>query len=229
MDEQFDFAALRSELEAVAVAEDAAPMQAYMKDRFVFLGIKTPVRRDASKFFISAGADAESSELMAAAVRLWEFESREFHHVGGDLLKRWKRRTEADAIETLEHLITTNSWWDTVDVLATHVVGDLVARRPELVAVMDDWIVDDNMWLARTAILHQLFYKASTDTDRLFGYAERQMGHTDFFIRKAIGWALRQYARTDANAVIAFVEAHEHSLSGLSKREALKHVGTASG
>jgi len=223
----FDFANLESALADAAVPADAAPMQAYLKDRFVFLGIKTPQRRQASKPFIAAGDGADPGELLATASRLWEYEPREYQYVGCDLLKRWGRRLEPDAIEGIEHLITTKSWWDTVDVLAAHVVGSLVSRHPDLVAVMDDWVSDDNIWLARSAIIHQLFYKESTDADRLFAYAIRQMGHTDFFIRKAIGWSLRQYARTDEAAVVAFVEANADNLSGLTKREALKHVTVA--
>lgn len=225
----FDYRLLQAELEAVAVAADAEPMRAYMKDRFAFLGVKTPARRDVSRSFVAAGGDVDPSELPEIAARLWEYDYREYQQIGCDLLKRWRRRLEPDAIGTLEQLITTKSWWDTVDVLAAHVVGTLVSRHDELLDVMDDWICDNDLWLVRSAILHQLFYKDSTDTDRLFGYAERQMGHDDFFIRKAIGWALRQYARTDASAVITFVAEHENALSGLTKREALKHIGTTSG
>jgi len=220
----FDFASLERELVDAAVPADAEPMQKYMKDQFVFLGMKTPQRREASKPFIAAGEDADSGELLAAASRLWEYEARDYQYVGADLLKRWKRRLEPDAIEVVEHLITAKSWWDTVDVLAAHVVGTLVTRHPDLLSVMDDWIADENIWLARSAIIHQLFFKEATDVDRLFAYATQQMGHTDFFIRKAIGWSLRQYARTDSDAVVAFVEANADDLSGLTKREALKHV-----
>lgn len=227
-DGPFDYPSLETELAALAVPADAEPMQAYMKDRFEFLGIKAGPRREASKPFIDAGADAESDELVEAALALWRYDRREFHYVGSDLLKRWRRRLEPDAIETVEELITTNSWWDTVDVLAAHVVGSLVERHGDLVQIMDEWITDENIWLARAAIIHQLFYKEATDTDRLFGYATQQMGHTDFFIRKAIGWSLRQYSRIDADAVVAFVDAHADELSGLTKREALKHVGVAS-
>jgi len=229
MDVLFDFRELQRDLAAAAVAADATQMQAYMKGKFNFLGVKTPARRVASKLFIAAGEGADSAELVAAATALWALEEREYQQVGCDLLRRWSSRLEPDAIESLENLITTKSWWDTVDVLAARVIGPLVARHPELRTVMDDWIADDNMWLVRTAILHQLFYKDATDTARLFGYAVAQMGHTDFFIRKAIGWSLRQYARIDPAAVLAFVTEHDSGLSGLTKREALKHVGTGPG
>jgi len=121
-------------------------------------------------------------------------------------------------------LITTKSWWDTVDALATRFVGDLVRRHPALVATMDDWSAEPDLWLVRTAILHQLHYGPATDTERLFAYCSRQAGHPDFFVRKAIGWALRHYARTDPDAVRQFVAAHASRLSPLSVREATKHL-----
>ena len=96
--------------------------------------------------------------------------------------------------------------------------------RDSLRAIVDQWIDDDNLWLIRSALIHQLFYKDQTDADRLFSYIEHQAAHTDFFVRKAIGWALRQYGRTDPDAVRSFVASHDSELSGLSKREALKHL-----
>ena len=124
----------------------------------------------------------------------------------------------------MKALITTNSWWDTVDALAVHVVGTMVHRHRELAAVMDRWIDADDFWLARTAILHQLRWKSDTDTSRLFTYALRRAADNEFFIRKAIGWALRVYATTDPDAVRTFVDRHEDTLSALTQREARKHL-----
>jgi 3-methyladenine DNA glycosylase AlkD len=127
-------------------------------------------------------------------------------------------------LPTAGQLITTKPWWDTVDTLADHVVGMIVARHPEAVSTMDSWLLDDNLWLARTALLHQLTYRDRTDVDRLFRYCLARADHKDFFIRKAIGWALRQYAWTDPEPVRAFVEEHRAVLSPLSVREALKNI-----
>ena len=124
----------------------------------------------------------------------------------------------------LRTLITTKSWWGHLDALATRVVGGLVQRHPGLVAEMDAWSAETDMWLVRTAILHQLHYGDQTDTARLFDYCTRQAGHPDFFVRKAIGWALRHYARTDPDAVRAYVAANRDRLSPLSIREATKHL-----
>ena len=100
----------------------------------------------------------------------------------------------------------------------------MVTTHPELAEEMDLWVESEDMWIARTAILHQLMFKDRTDTNRLFAYCEMRMADNEFFIRKAIGWALRHYARTDPDAVRAFVNRNEQDLSGLSKREALKHL-----
>ena len=140
------------------------------------------------------------------------------------LLRRWSGGFEPDAIDEVEQLIMTRSWWDTVDPLACRTVATLVTQHPDLRAIVDQWIDDDNLWLIRSALIHQLFYKDQTDADRLFSYIEHQAAHTDFFVRKAIGWALRQYGRTDPDAVRSFVASHDSELSGLSKREALKHL-----
>ncbi len=127
-------------------------------------------------------------------------------------------------LPTAGRLITTGSWWDTVDTLASNVVGGIMRRHPAAVSTMDSWLADGNMWLVRSALLYQLRYREQTDLDRLFRYCLAQAGHRDFFIRKAIGWALRQYAWTDPEAVRAFVDKHRDELSPLSVREALKNI-----
>ena len=104
-------------------------------------------------------------------------------------------------------------------------MGALVAADPRLTADMDTWIADDDLWIARTALLHQLRYKERTDTERLFAYCLRQSGHPDFFIRKAIGWCLREYAKTDPEAVRAFLVRERGRFAPLSVREALKNIG----
>jgi 3-methyladenine DNA glycosylase AlkD len=124
----------------------------------------------------------------------------------------------------LERLVRSKAWWDTVDALAAHVVGALVARHPELAATMDRWIEDDDIWIARTAILHQLAWKDRTDADRLFAYVDRRCGDRAFFIRKACGWALRQHAAVDPDAVREYVASRGDRLSGLTRREATKHL-----
>jgi 3-methyladenine DNA glycosylase AlkD len=132
-------------------------------------------------------------------------------------------------LTTARRLVTTRSWWDTVDGIASRTVGPVVAAHPELGATMDRWVRDRNLWVARTAILHQLTFRERTDADRLFEMCLTRAADTDFFLRKAIGWALREYSKTDAAAVRRFVGEHDRELSELSKREALKWLRRRAG
>ncbi|MGF1598681.1 MAG: DNA alkylation repair protein [Acidimicrobiales bacterium] len=217
-------AGLRAAFEPLADPEAAPAMARYMKNHFPFLGLSTAVRRAAQRPTLSALAAASGDELIAFADACWAQPEREFQYAAADALRRHHRALGARHLDALARCITTKGWWDTVDTLAAHAVGPLVARNPELVATMDRWVDGDELWLARTAILHQLQYADRTDADRLFAYAERRAGDTEFFIRKALGWALRQYARVDPEAVVAFVDAHHAELSGLTRREALKRI-----
>lgn len=204
----------------------AAEMAAYMRDRFDFLGVRSPERRQVARPLIRAAKAASPDELVDVATAAWLEEPRELQYVGVDVLRAGADRLRADDLTVVRKLITTKSWWDTVDLLAAWVVGPIVTNHPQHGATMDRWIDDANLWLVRAALLHQLGYKEHTDADRLFAYAARRAEHRDFFVRKAIGWALRQYARHDPDAVRSFAAANEHRLSDLTRREALKHIGS---
>jgi 3-methyladenine DNA glycosylase AlkD len=203
--------------------ERAAAMAAYMRDQFEFFGLPAPAVRAVEKAAFAGLPHPSADDLRAVALSCWASEEREFQYAACDYLRKHVAVAGPDFVPVLRTLITTRSWWDTVDPLATRFTGDLVRAHPEVVAVMDAWSADDNRWLVRTALLFQLHYGTATDTERLFGYCARQAGHPDFFIRKAIGWALRHYARTDPSEVRAFV-AETPSLSPLSRREAMKHL-----
>lgn len=202
----------------------AVAMRAYMRDQFPFLGIRAPEQRLLARAVLAGTGRFDESELTAIALGCWERPEREYQYFACDLLRRQVKACSAAFLPTVHRLIVTKSWWDTVDTLASHVVGSLVQRHPSLLSTMDGWIGEENLWLARTALLHQLRYKTATDTDRLFGYCTHQSGHRDFFIRKAIGWALREYAKTDPEAVRGYVRAHEHQVAPLAVREALKNI-----
>ncbi len=197
-------------------------MAAYMKGIAPFFGVPAPQRRVIQRE-VFAGWNPDERDAIEFATGAWRVDERELQYAGCDLLERTVQRASAELLPTLEQLITTKSWWDTVDALARS-VGGLVLRYPDLGNEMDRWIGSDDIWVARVAIIHQLRFKTATNADRLFGYCERRASDTEFFVRKAIGWALREYAKTDPNAVREFVTTHERSLSGLSKREALKHL-----
>lgn len=219
-----DAADLRAALEQQADPDRAVEMRRYMRDRFPFLGVASPQRRRAQRDWMAGLRTAPIDDVIAAAQACWREPEREFQYAAADLLKRHAKRVEPRHLPVVRRLIEQGAWWDVVDVLAPHVVGSLVERHPELVAEMDRWVLDDDMWVVRSAILHQLTYGDRTDADRLFRYCEQQAGHPDFFVRKAIGWALRQYARVAPDAVRGWVADHEPELSKLSVREATKHL-----
>jgi 3-methyladenine DNA glycosylase AlkD len=217
-------AVIAATLEPARDPRRAAPMAAYMRHQFPFLGIPSPERRRLVRAARAGRPRPGAAELLDTADALWERDEREYQQVAVDLLCGGGALLPASALGRVERLITTRSWWDTVDALAVHVVGGLVRRHPPLVATMDDWIDDPDIWLARTAVLHQNAWKAATDRDRLFGYCLRRAADTEFFLRKAIGWALREYSKTDPGAVRSFVATHHDELSGLTRREALKRL-----
>ncbi|XUL86710.1 DNA alkylation repair protein [Streptomyces galilaeus] len=210
---------------AAADPERTVPMRAYMKDIAPFLGLTTPVRRALSRTVLEGTPRPDETDCTAIALRCWELPEREYQYFAVDYLRRHVRHCTSGFLPVARHLVSTVPWWDTVDALASHVVGGLVAADPQLTADMDAWIVDDDLWVARTALLHQLRYKERTDTERLFAYCLSQSGHPDFFIRKAIGWCLREYAKTDPEAVRGFLAREKGRFAPLSVREALKNIG----
>jgi 3-methyladenine DNA glycosylase AlkD len=185
--------------------ERAASQRAYMRGQFAYHGIMMPALKVIWRGVLTGLERPAEADLREAALACWSRDEREYQYFACFWLSRHASRCSAELLPTVRTLITTKSWWDTVDTLAADIVGPLVRHHPELASTMDEWVVDENLWVIRTAILHQLTFKQDTDADRLFDYCLRQAGHKDFFIRKAIGWALRQYARTDPDAVRAFL------------------------
>jgi 3-methyladenine DNA glycosylase AlkD len=203
----------------LADAGKAGAMAAYMQGRFDFLGIQTPLRRQATVPILRAF----TGDLLGAARQLWALPEREYQYVAVDLLRRQNKRLNGADLPALEALVQEKSWWDSVDGLAPS-IGAIVAREPQQVARMDALLGAPDFWLRRVALLHQLDWKQNTDAARLFAYCLHCAGEKEFFIRKAIGWALRQYARTDPAAVRRFLDENREKLSGLSYREASKHL-----
>lgn len=198
-----------------------AAMSAYMRNLFPFVGIRMGPRRAIDRG-VRRGSLLPEADVLAVAAACWELPEREYQYFACDELRRHARVLTPDALPAIGTLITTKSWWDTVDSLAESTVGTVVKGHPETRATMDEWLRSDNLWLARSALLHQLHWKSETDADWLFAGCLRWAEEKDFFIRKAIGWVLREYSKTDEAAVRRFVAEHSGSLSGLSRREALK-------
>lgn len=212
-------ARIESAFAALADPARALNMHAYLRGQFGFLGIPTPARRAA----VAALDDGllTQDELLAAVHALWQHPCREFQYAAIDLLARRKKALGADVVAPLLALAQQRAWWDTVDGLAS-VIGTVV-RMHGAQALMDQALAHESMWVRRIAMTHQLGWRLQTDRVRLFRYALALAPESDFFIRKAIGWALRDYARWDADGVKDFVRAHRSQLSALSAREALKH------
>jgi 3-methyladenine DNA glycosylase AlkD len=201
----------------------AGPMQSYMKDHFPFLGIKTPERSMLTNSFIKEHVVPHGDELDSIVRALWALPEREFHYTAMILLEKQRKKATKPQIELLEELICSKSLWDTVDLLAGHLVGNLFTLYPELIPIyIERWMESGHMWLQRTAILFQLGYKQRTDSRLLFDCIRRVADSKEFFIRKAIGWALREYSKTNEAAVRQFVA--DTALSPLSVREALRVV-----
>ncbi|MDF2961479.1 MAG: hypothetical protein K0S39_3214 [Paenibacillus sp.] len=215
-------------LRAHADSDKAAPMQAYMRDLFPFLGVRSPERAALVKAFLQEHGLPQGTELQDTVRELWRLPEREFQYTALQLLEKQRKQLQPSDIDLLEHLVVNKSWWDTVDTIAGGLIGAHFTKFPELIPVYTErWISSDNLWLQRSALLFQLSYKSRTDAPILFDYIRRTADSKEFFLRKAIGWALRQYSKTDEAAVRRFVA--EAKLSPLSEREALKYADSKAG
>ncbi len=217
-------ASLREHLVAHADPERAAPMAAYMKGRFPFLGIGAVERRRLLGEFLDRNGgrpDADAARILARL--FWREPEREFHYVGQELLGFRVGALGPADLPLIEHLVTTNAWWDTVDFLAATIAGSILRRHREALApACEEWLDSGDLWLQWTAILCQLKWKDETDLVILERVIDRTRHSPEFFLQKAIGWALREFARTDPAWVREFLERTE--LSPLSRREASKHL-----
>jgi 3-methyladenine DNA glycosylase AlkD len=210
-----------AEFRLLADPVKAGSMQAYMKDHGTFLGVASPDRRAAQRRAWTGIHKPSEADLSAAVRQLWGMEEREFAYAAIDLIAKFHEVCSAEFVTDVSYeLITTKSWWDTVDGLQ-HAVEPFVVRFPALVALMREWIYSDNIWVARSAILHQLHQKRNTNAALLFEFCEARATDNEFFIAKAIGWALREYSYVDERAVRSFIE-RTPQLRALSKREGLK-------
>lgn len=195
----------------------------YMRNQFEFLGIRTPIRRNLTKQFLKDFGVPTKESLPEVIFLLWEHPQREYQKAALDILEKVKKTLTPEDMPWLSTLIVKKSWWDTVDVLSPHIMGHMFKAYPELISqYADQWIRDENFWLQRAAILYQLQYKQTTDEERLFQYILYRADSEEFFVQKAIGWVLREYAKTNPSIVKEFVSSNQ--LKPLSKREALKNL-----
>ena len=206
-----------------ADTEKAEKMSAYMKHHFSFIGLQKPIRNELQKSFLSE-ARSESMEIVHQLARqLWSLPEREYQYVAMELLLLKKRSWNNDSLELFEELVLNKSWWDTVDMLSTRMIGGYCFKEHEIHKKRFLKYSDSsNSWLNRVALIHQLHYKNQTDMvlfEKIYLKCEHKK---EFFIQKAIGWALRQYSATNPKAVIAFTK--RYTLSKLALREALRKL-----
>lgn len=202
--------------------ERAAAMAAYMKNLFPYLGIAKTVRAKLQSSFIKQSRNSKKIDWELID-RLWALPEREFQYLAIDYLLSLKQQLGIDDIDELKLLVSSKSWWDTVDLLASHAVGSLCLRHPSLICSrILGWAESDNIWLARTAILFQLKYKKNTDVEVLEQVIDSNLKSREFFINKAIGWALREYSKSNPQWVCNYLSGHR--LQPLSVREASKYL-----
>ena len=198
----------------------AVAMRDYMRGQFPYFGIPTPLRRAVLKPLLHSLKGCGANGLLEQAEALWEYPEREYQYAALDLLAMHWKELDAAHIPGLLTLVQRKSWWDTVDALAG-IIGDVLRHGHDH---MDAALEHPDIWMRRVALLHQLGWRGKTDTGRLYGYCLALAHEKEFFIQKAIGWALRDYARHAPDEVRGFTERHRMQLAPLSFREANKHL-----
>ncbi|MFS9090866.1 DNA alkylation repair protein [uncultured Streptococcus sp.] len=208
-------------LEAAVVPEKVPDMEAYMKGHFKFLGIQKPtLRRIEKEFFKGHIGKTVDWDFVEAC---WTHPYREFQYVAMDYLDQVKKNLKPEDFPKLKQLAQTKSWWDSIDQLDL-IIGEITFTYPETKQVMLDWSKDQDFWLRRIAIDHQLMRKEKTDTDLLEKVILNNLGQNEFFINKAIGWSLRNYSKVNPDWVGAFIDRYRDQLSPLSIREGSKYL-----
>ena len=219
---------IRAALAAAGEPQRALAQQAYMKSAMPYRGITSPELKQLVRPLLAAYTPTDRATWERDVRDLWDGATHREERYAALALARHRRARqwqEPEALDLYRHLVVTGAWWDLVDETASHLVGGVLAAHREAVTpVIRAWAVDEDPWLRRTAVLAQLGHKADTDLDLLRSAIEANVDDRSFWLRKAIGWALREYARTDPDWVRAEVDRLGDRLSGLSRREALKHL-----
>ncbi|MGG1398852.1 DNA alkylation repair protein [Bacillus salipaludis] len=218
-----EVALLTNLFESHRIEANAGPMAKYMKNHFPFLGIKTSQRRELEKQFFHETGILKKPFHPGFVLELWDKTEREYQYTALVYLDKLQKKLQKEDLAFLEGLITTKSWWDSVDVLAPKPVGTIAQKFPEVIGeTIESWAVHENMWLRRASILFQLKCKQETREEILYEYIRRNADSKEFFIQKAIGWALREYSKTNPASVRKFIESHK--LAPLSVREGSKYI-----
>ena len=217
-----DFNKLYKEMIQHKNEEQAQKMSKYMLNKFEYIGIKTPERRKIFKNFFKEYKNEEKIDWEFVN-KCWENKHREFQYIAADYLKNMKDKLTIDDIPKFKRLILEKSWWDTIDNLDM-TIGALALKDSNVNKILLEWSLDENIWLKRIAIDHQLLRKEKTNTELLEKILKNNLGQTEFFINKAIGWALRDYSKTNPEWVKNFIEKNRENMAKLSIKEASKYL-----
>ncbi|MFN8280610.1 MAG: DNA alkylation repair protein [Saprospiraceae bacterium] len=215
---------LKSGLKALGDPDRALSMQAYMKDQFTYFGVSSPVRKKLQLELFPQRGDVTLSYYQQFFQLAWQEEEREMKYVALDFARKFLLKKETSLIKFFEPFITDQSWWDTVDALVPNLIGPLVIGDSSAAkSLMHRWIQQDNFWLQRSAFILQLTYRDQTNFSLLKELILYRQHSREFFVRKAAGWALRQYAKFAPEEVLLFIEENPQ-LSGLTRREAIRNL-----
>lgn len=208
---------------ASANPENAIQMQNYLKGLFPFYGIRSPERKIIEKEFFKSYGLPTKEKLFEVINEMWSLPEREYQHSAIIILQKFEKKLEEGDIRYIENLIVEKSWWDSVDGLSVWICGSYFKKFPEQInTVTSAWVDSDNIWLQRSALLFQLKYKKETNVNLLTDYINKLSGSNEFFVRKAIGWVLREYSKVNPSWVREFL--NNNKLSNLSYREAIKYI-----
>lgn len=199
-------------------------MARYMKTTMPFRGVPRPQLDAIVRDALAAHPISDAADYRATVEELWALPHREEHYAAIAIARRQHRFVDVAHLDLYRRLVVEGAWWDFVDEVAHITCRLLLADPATMRPTLDAWIDDDDLWLRRVALLSHLDAKERTDAAMLFDHCERRMADPQFFIRKAIGWALRQYAKTAPEDVRVFCLAHREHMSALSFREAMKHL-----
>jgi 3-methyladenine DNA glycosylase AlkD len=214
-----------AQLKRVADPGRAPAMAAYMKTAQPFFGVSTPVRQAMLKQMGDRFAPIDQKSYARAVRALWELPHREEQYCAITFARRYQQFVTPASMPLYERMVREGAWWDFVDEIAVNLVGTVYENfRAQTRPVIERWIDDDNMWIRRTALLSHLKHKQNTDAAQLFRHCLERAEEPEFFIRKAIGWALREYSKTDPRAVRAFLNTNRKRLSRLSYVEGSKRL-----
>jgi len=217
--------AIQRKLQAAENKTNAQAMAAYMKTTMPFYGVKSAERRIIIKQVLAENVIQSQEEYLVVVDALWRQPHREEKYAAIDIARTYKKYHNMLALPLYEKMIREGSWWDFVDDIAINLVGTVLLQNPSIMwPIAEQWISDESLWIRRTAVICQNKFKSNTDAERLFSFCLQRSYEKEFFMRKAIGWALREYAKTEKSRVYAFVEQQKDQLSGLSYREAMKRI-----